>query len=160
MITDAKAAIMHAEEQELLKPVTVSEEDKQAFFSKKRRSAIGMFFGSLALLAAAVLIALLLIYVAHVIIFSIRIVIGLFLVLCFPIYSIVNIFSVNSAISKGDYGFYTGTVVGRTEKGYRIRGLEQGDIDFETDPKPDLLEGNPVVVARLKDEISLIPYKG
>lgn len=162
MLNDAKAAIKAASEQNQISPVTVSSEDQERFFSHCRRSSVTMFFFSIALLAVAALVAYLLIAVAHVIVYGPRVLIGIIVVVCFPVISLWSIFSTRRSISKGDYDFHVGQVVGRTEKGYKIRGLEQGDLTFDVDGKnaPDLVEGNNVVIARLKDEVSLLEYKG
>lgn len=162
MLNNAKAAIKTAAEQNQISPVSVSSEDQERFFSHCRRSSVTMFLFSLALLAAAALVAYLLIAVAHVIVYGISVLIGIIIVVCFPVISLWNIFSTRSAINKGDYDFHVGQVIGRTEKGYKIRGLEQGDLTFDVDGKnaPDLVEGNNVVIARLKEEVSLLVYKG
>ena len=162
MLNNAKEAIKTAAEQNKISPANVSSEDQERFFAYQRKNSLTMFLFSIALLAAAALVAYLLIAVAHVIVYGIGVFLGIIVVVCFPIVSLWNIFSTRKAISKGDYDFHVGQVMGRTEKGYKIVGLEQGDLTFDVDGKnaPDLVEGNPVVIARLKDDASLLIYKG
>lgn len=158
MDNDIKTQIQNAVSQGLLQPVTLSEEKIKAFCAKQRSSAIKLFLGSIVLILAVALLAFLFISVFHVIVYSIKIILGLLLVLLFPIFAIYNIFSTIGTISKKNYDFYEGEVFGMTEKGYKIRGLESADINFlfPRKDKPNLTPGEKAIVARFKEELSLL----
>ena len=161
MIADVKKALEQGVAQNLLQPVEPDEETKKKFFKSQKKAALYMLLGSLGLLLAAIIISFLLISVTHVIVYSARIIVIILIILILPIYSIYNIFSVGSSIRKGDYDFYLGEVVEFQNEKYRVRGLENGELIFAVKPEdPSLSSGNRVIVARLKDELSLLEYRG
>ncbi|MBO7563292.1 MAG: hypothetical protein J6T40_00375 [Clostridiales bacterium] len=160
MITDAKKALKEAQEKDLLTPFEPDGEMKKQFFSGQRKQAVKLFFYFLALLVVAVLIAVVLVGITHIVVYSARIIFVCLLIVLLPLYGIYNIFSLNSAIKKGDYEFYLGDIVEFYEDKYKVRGLENGEIQFLKKPSDPTLGGNTrVIVARLKDELSLIEYR-
>ena len=159
MITDARKAVEQATEQNLLVPFIPDEETKKKFLKSQKKGALQILLGSVCLLLLAVFVVVLLVSITHVIVFSLRIAAILLIILLLPIYGVYNIFSVGSSIRKGDYAFYLGEVTVFNGDSYIIRGLEDGQLHFAVKPQDaSLTAGNRVIVARLKDELSLLEY--
>ena len=91
---------------------------------------------------------------------SLKIVIAYVVVIIFPIYSIYNMTHINSAIKKGDYDFYQGQIVTKTDKGFKVAGLEDLDLSFlknKTDgnKKDNIKPGDIVKIMRIDNDLSL-----
>ena len=78
-------------------------------------------------------------------------------VLVFPIFSIYNIFATFRSVSKGDYDFYSGEVLTKTDKGYKIKGLEDLDLGYLSvaKPKEEPKAGDKVKLFRCNDELNM-----
>ncbi|MBQ4271573.1 MAG: hypothetical protein II718_07080, partial [Clostridiales bacterium] len=96
--------------------------------------------------------------VLHFFVFSIKILLFVILCLLFPVFAVYNFFSTMSAIRKDDIEFYMGQIAGKTDKGYKVRGLEALDLNYLNKMKPatDPGMGDNVIIARIKDEYNLI----
>ena len=67
---------------------------------------------------------------------------------------------INSAIKKGDYDFYQGQIVTKTDKGFKVAGLEDLDLSFlknKTDgnKKDNIKPGDIVKIMRIDNDLSL-----
>ncbi|MBO7424771.1 MAG: hypothetical protein K6G47_07760 [Clostridia bacterium] len=155
MARDIKWAIKEAEEGGAIRKVEVEDETKKKLFSKANKTNVMMFFGSIILLVVAIGIVALLVTFLHFIIYSIKMVIVYILLLIFPIYAIYRIFSMRKAMKKGDYDFYMGEIVTKTDKGYKIKGLEDQDLNFSIKPENEVKQGDTVKLIRIADEVDL-----
>ena len=151
MAADAKFTVKDAIGKQLIHPITVSEELQEKFLKKSRKSAILLIPASLAIFAVVLTIAILLVVFVKRIVFSF-----LFLLcLIMPFYAVYNLFATFGAIKKGDYEFFEGVVVGKTDSAYKIRGLEEHNI-ISLFSKRQFNPEEKVIVARLNDELNII----
>ena len=150
-------SLAQAQEQNLITPIEPDEETKNRFLSKMKKDAVCMFFGSIAAFAVALLIVLLMVFVIHIIVYSLKIVLIMLVVLCLPAYSVYNIFSTSGAIRKGDYSFYEAEVYEFSDKGYKVKGIG-GDLELirKKGEEKQVVGGDKVILARLKDELKLL----
>ena len=146
MAADVKFSINKAAADQFLIPATVSEELEKKFLKKAKSSAITTLVSAIVLGIVFVLV--------H---FLRRIFISAFALFCvfFPIYAIYDAFATSKAIKKHDYEFFFGEVIGKTDKGYQIRGLEEHNISPMLGKK-DYNAGDRVIVARIKDDLNII----
>ncbi|SCW65759.1 hypothetical protein SAMN02910456_02422 [Ruminococcaceae bacterium YRB3002] len=151
MAADVKFSVKDAVGKQYLTPVTVSEELEQQFL-KKSRSA------SWKLIPASIIVSVVVLTIAFLLIYFLKMfVISAFGLLCiiFPIYAVYNVFATSKAIKNHDYEFLAGQVVGKTDGGYKVRGLEEHDISAFIGKK-EYGPGETAIVARLNDELNLI----
>ena len=152
MAADVKFSIQNAVGNQLLTPVTVSEELEQKFIKKARASSIKLIPVSFIVSAIVVAILFLLIYFLRIIAISF---LGLFCIV-FPFYAIYDAFATSKAIKNHDYEFLSGEVIGKNDSGsYKIRGLEAQDISILFGKK-DYNPGEHAIVARVKDDLNII----
>ena len=151
MAADVKFSINKAAADQFLTPATVSEELEKKFLKKAKSSAITTIPVSFLVSAIVLGIVFVLVY------FLKRLFISLMAIFCvfFPFYAIYDAFATAKAIKKHDYEFFYGEVVGKTDKGYQIRGLEEHNINPMLGKK-DYNAGDRVIVARIKDDLNLI----
>ena len=157
MARDVKWAVNEAENQGAITKINVDDQVKDTILSESRKSAVGMFGASIAILVIALAIILALYNFAGLIITGAKMVVVYLFIFIFPIYAIYNIIHTFAEIRKGNYDFYKGTVVTKTDKGYKIMGLEDHDINFVKSSKTtgDLKQGDPVNIVRVADDLSL-----
>lgn len=155
MARDIKWAIREAEEGGAIHKTEVDDATKKQLFSKTNKSNILMFFAAIIVLAIAIAIVVLLVTFLNFIIYSVKMVVLYILLLIFPIYAVYRIFSTRKAIRKGDYDFYTGEIITKTDKGYKIKGLEDHDLSFVFKPENELKQGDTVKLIRIADEVEL-----
>lgn len=155
MARDIKWALKEAEEQGAISRITVEEEDRKKLFSSEQKSNITMFFVSLIILAVAIAIVVALVMLINLVIYSVKMVIVYILLLILPFYSIYRIISTAKASKKGDYEFFTGELVTKTDKGYIVKGLEDQTLSFIGKNKTELQAGSKVNLIRINDEVEL-----
>ena len=150
-------AVEKAVKEQHLTPVNIDEDLKKRFTGFHRNKALVLIPESL----LVALIAAVFLYLC--IMFLYRVGVGFFLLACllFPFYAVYNLFSVLGSIRKDDTEFYSGILVHRSEKGYVIKGLDFHVFGYikklKPDDEPDI--GDKVILARFKDEFSLISDK-
>ena len=151
MASDVKFAVKDAVGKQLLTPVTVSDELQEKFLKKSKSSSIKLVPVSFIVSAIVIFIAFLLIYFLKFFIVS---AFGL-LCIIFPFYAIYDAFATSKAIKNHDYEFFSGEVIGKIDSNYIVRGLGDHKISVLFGRK-EYNPGERVIVARLKDELSLI----
>ena len=151
MASDVKFAVKDAVGKQVLTPVTVSDELRDEFIKKSRSSSWKLLPVSLIVSAVVLTIVFLIVYYLGLFIVS---TIGLLCVI-FPFYAVYNLFSTAKAIKNQDYEFLAGEIVGKTDTGYQVRGLEGHNIS-PLFGKKDYNPGERVIVARLHDDLNLI----
>ena len=159
MARDPKWTINEACENQSISKISVDESTEKELFSALKKSAVGLFIGSIVLLVVVSAIVFALATFAGVIIHGAKIVVGYIIVLILPIYSIYNIVHTNSAIKKGNYDFYQGQIITKTDKGYKLAGLEDQDLNFiktKSNTNTDnYKQGDIVKIVRLDNDLSL-----
>ena len=152
MAADVKFSVKKALDEQDLIPTNVSEELEKKFIKKARSSSIKLIPISFIAAAIVVVIIFLLIYFLKLLAIS---TIGILFVI-FPIYAIYDAFATSKAIKNHDYEFFYGEIAVKTDAGnYIIKGLEEHKISPLLGKK-DYNAGDKAVVARIKDELSLI----
>lgn len=151
MASDVKFSVKDALNKQFLTPATVSEELQEKFIKKSRSASWKLLPVSIIVSAVVLLILILVIYFLRFFIVS---ALGLFCIF-FPIFAVYNIFATAKAIKNHDYEFLSGEVVGKTDSGYQVRGLEGHNISTFIGKK-DYNPGERVIVARLNDELNII----
>ncbi len=151
MAADVKFAIKDSIQNQVITPVTVSDEMRDAFLKKSRSASWKLLPVSIIICAVVLGIVFVLVY------FFERLFISAIGLLCvfLPFYAVYNIFATAKAIKNQDYEFVSGQIVGKTDSGYQVRGLEGHNISPFIGKK-DYNPGEQVIVARLNDELSLI----
>jgi hypothetical protein len=155
MARDIKWALHEAEEAGYISRITVDDKDKKKLFNSSRKGALALLIGSVVVLAIAIGIVALLVAFVHIIVYSIKMIILYIFLLILPFYSVYNIFAVSKAIRKGDCDFYVGEILTKTDKGYKVKGLEDQDLSFIGGTKSELAPGSRVKIYRLNDSVDL-----
>ena len=139
-------------------PYTPTEAQLKTYTSAKTHGAWGLLFGSLAVLAAVIILAILFISVFHVIVYSFKIIVGLLIVLIFPIYALYNIISTYANLKTKNYSFYQSVITGNVENGYLVQGITSSGVSYidKTDADAKKAPGTPVIVAKMKDDFDLL----
>ena len=152
MAADVKFTVKKAMDDQTLIPANVSEDLEKRFIKKARSESIKLIPISFIVSAVVITILFLLVYFLKLLTIS---TIALFCII-FPIYAIYDAFATSKAIKNHDYEFFYGEITGKTDSGnYQIRGLEELKISTLLGKK-DYNAGDRAIVARLKDELSLI----
>lgn len=157
MAREPKWAVNEACENQIISKISVDESKQREIFAASKGNAFGMLIASIVLLVVAFAIVFALVKFAGIIVYSIRMVIAYIIVLIFPIYSVYNIFHTIGAIKKGNYDFYQGQIVTKTDKGYKVSGLEDQDLNF-IKTKADtsnVKQGDIVKIVRIDNDLSL-----
>ena len=151
MANDVKFTIKDSVQKQVLTPVTVSDELRDTFINKSRSSSWKLLPVSIILSAVILGIVFLIVYFLN------RLFVSIFGLACvfMPIFAIYNIFATAKAIKNNDYEFVSGQIVGKTDNGYQVRGLEGHDI-HPFIGKKEYNPGEQVIVARLNDDLNLI----
>ena len=143
-----------AVEKQLLRQIAVSGDLKEQFVSYHRNSALILIPESLLVFAIGAGLIYLMLRFLH----TVRGAYFPLICVLFPGYAVYNLFSTLINIRKDDIEFYYGRVIDKCEKGYRIEGLDSYYFGYirkmKPDTEPDI--GDLVVIARFKDEFSLI----
>lgn len=156
MARDVKWAINEACGNQQLIKISLDEGTEKEILAKSKSWSIKLFFGSLAFMVVVIGIVVALAYFANLVIISVKGIGLLLLSVIFPFYAIYNIIATFGAVKKGDYDFYSGTLVGKTDKGYHVAGLEDQPMSFIKNEPQDPKAGDPVIVIRVRDELSLL----
>ncbi len=158
MAADAKFTINEAVKANIISKISVSEELKKRFIGSQKATALLLLPASILVFAVVLGLIILFVSVLHFFVFSIKILLFVILCLLFPVFAVYNFFSTMSAIRKDDIEFYMGQIAGKTDKGYKVRGLEALDLNYLNKMKPatDPGMGDNVIIARIKDEYNLI----
>ena len=160
MARDPKWAVNDAVQAQSISKISIDENREKELLSAIKKAAFGMFIGSIVLLVVAFGIVAALAAFAGVIFYSVKMVIAYIIVIIFPIYAVYNIIHTNSAIKKGDYDFYQGQIVTKTDKGFKVAGLEELDLSFiknktDGDKKDNVKPGDIVKIMRIDNDLSL-----
>ena len=156
MARDVKWAINEACEKQQLVKVSIPEETEKEILAKCKSGSIKMFFASLAFMAVVIGILVALALFAHLVIISVKGIGLLLLSVIFPFYAIYNIFATFGAVKKGDYDFYSGALVGKSDKGYHVAGLEDHPMSFMKNEPKEAKAGDRVIVIRVRDDLDLM----
>lgn len=142
----------------IVQSYTPSDAKVQEYTSRKVKSALSLLLGSIVLLAVAITVILLFIHVFHIIVYSVKIILALLLILCLPLYAVYNIISTMKNIGKKNYSFYTGTILGKNDKGYIVNGIATSGLSFldKSDSDAEKAPGAPVIIAVMKDDFDLM----
>ena len=152
MASDVKFSVKDAAQKQFLIPATVSEELEQKFIKKAKSSSIKLI--PVSILVAAIVLVIIFLLVYFLKIFAISTI--ALLCIIFPIYAVVDAFSTSKALKNHDYEFFYGEIVGKnSDDSYQIRGLEEHKI-HPLFGKKDYNPGEKAIVARVKDDLSLI----
>ncbi|MBO4680742.1 MAG: hypothetical protein J5623_02435 [Clostridiales bacterium] len=152
MAADIKFSVNSAINDQSLIPATISEELEQKFLRKAKASSIKLIPTSFLVAAVIIVIVFLLVYFLHFLVVS---TLG-FLCVIYPIYSIFDAIATSKAIKNHDYAFYYGEITGKTDNNnYIVKGLEEHKISVLFGQK-EYNAGDRVIVARVKDDLSLI----
>lgn len=157
MARDTKWAVREAEEKGFISKITVDEDVQKKLLKNSRSGSFKMLFGSLIIAAIAVAIVVALIVFANVVIFSVKMLFLYLMILALPIFAVYNIFATAKALKNGDYDFHSGEIITKTDKGYKVKGLEDLDLGFLmiAKPKTELKGGDQVKIFRMNDEVHL-----
>ena len=155
MARDIKWAVKEAEEQGAIHRISVEDSTKKEITSSAKKTALGMFAGSIALLIVATIIVVALYSFGGIILHGARMFVIYLIILIFPFYAIYNIIHTSKAIKNDDVEFFQGTLVTKTDKGYRLSGLEDHDLSFLKGKTKDLKAGETVTIVRIADDVSL-----
>ena len=152
MAADVRTTVKTAAEGQFLVPVTISEELEQKFLKKTKSSAIKLIPVTFIVAAIVLGILFLLVYFLKILAIS---TIAIFCII-FPIYGIYDAIATSKAIKNHDYEFFYGEIAGKTDNGnYKVKGIEE----LVVRPllcKKDYNAGEKAIIARLKDDLSLI----
>ncbi len=151
MATDVKFTIKDGINNQVLAPVTVSDELRDKFLKKAKVDAVKLVPISIILSVVIIGVVFLLVYFLDLFVFSL----GGLLFAIYPFYSVYNLISTSKAIKNQDYEFVAGQLAGKTDKGYQVAGLAGHNIPAYIGKK-EYGPGERVIVARLKDELHLI----
>ena len=141
-----------------VEPYTPTAEQEKTYTSKKIKSAWALLFGTLALLFIAIAVIVLFVSVLHIFVYSVRIIIGLLIIAIAPFYGVYNIFSTLGNVSKRNYSFYTGEILGKNDKGYIVKGIRSSGLSFidQADACGEKAAGAKVIIACMKDDFDLL----
>lgn len=151
MAADLKFSVKSAMNNQMIRPVAVSEETRQKFLKQSKAAAWKFLPASIVI---SVVVSVILYLIVH---YLRRYVISFFALIAviLPFYAVYNIVATGKAIRNNDYEFFEGVIIGKTDSGYKIRGLEEHNASVLLG-KRDYEPGEMAVVARLNDELSLI----
>lgn len=141
-----------------VEPYTPTAEQEKTYTSGKIKMAWGILLGSLLFLLIAIALVLLFIHVLHIIVFSFRIIVGLLIILILPFYGVYNVVSTMKNVSKKNYSFYTGEILGKNDKGYIVKGIRASGLSFidKADACGEKAAGAKVIIACMKDDFDLL----
>ena len=155
MAADVKFTVKKAMDEQALIPASVSEDLETEFVKKTKSSSIKLI--PISFIVAAVILAIIFV----VVYFFNRLIISALALFCifFPIYSIYDAIATSKALKNHDYEFFYGEVIGKTDSdNYVIRGLEECKISVLFGKK-EYNAGDRAIVARVKDDLSIISEK-
>lgn len=151
MAADVKFSVKDAVGKQFLTPVSVSDELRDKFLKKSRAFSWKLLPISIIVFVVVAVISILILMFLNRVVFSLLGILCIF----FPIFAVYNIFATAKAIKNHDYEFLSGEVVGKTDSGYQIRGLEAHNISAFMG-KTEYNPGDRAIVARLGDDLNLI----
>lgn len=151
MAADVKFSVKDAVGKQFLTPVSVSDELRDKFLKKSRAFSWKLLPISIIVCVVVAVISILILMFLNRVVFSLLGILCIF----FPIFAVYNIFSTAKAIKNQDYEFLSGEIVGKTDNGYQVRGLEAHNISAFMGKK-EYNPGDRAIVARLGDDLNLI----
>ena len=158
MTRDIKWALKEAEEQGMIGRTTVDENTIKILRSCSQKTNLKMLLASIITLVVGIAIVIVIVTSTHVIIYSVKMLLLYMFLIAFPFYSIYRIFSIANTFHKKDYDFYVGMIVNKTDKGYKIRGLEDQNLNYITTPRIEPYAGLTIRMIRIKDEVELFDF--
>ena len=151
-----KSAVGYAVTRGFLTGTTVSEEVKKGFLRVHFLMAIDSILGSLVVSGGLILI----LTFFGITWLSIVGIVVLLVLLTFPFFMFMNLFTLISLTRKNDLDFYVAEICQTYDNGYSLSGLPDIRFGFirKMRPKsgPDI--GDRVILARVEDRFSLISY--
>ena len=117
MARDIKWALKEAEEQGMIRRTTVDENTIKTLHAISQKTNFKMLIGSIIFLAIGIAIVVALVAFAHIIFYSVKMLLLYLILIVFPFYSIYRFFSIARTFRKKDYDFYLGVIVTKTDKG-------------------------------------------
>ncbi|MBP5180375.1 MAG: hypothetical protein J6127_03695 [Clostridiales bacterium] len=151
MASDVKFAVKDGMGKQLFAPVTVSEELQERYLKRSKSTAIGLIPISIVACALVIGFSALIIYFFHRFLISVLI-LG---ILAYPAFAVYNLISTFKAIKNRDYEFFSGQIIGKNDKGYVVKGLEDQNIVVMLG-KDDYNPGEFATIARLGSSLDLI----
>lgn len=149
-----RKAVDRAVSEQFLTSITVSEDLKKKFIWHHLKTALIILPVAFVVGGGAAILLNLFLGRVH----SARIISPLITGIFFPIYAVYNLISTLITIFKGDIEFYSGEYVCKYKMGYTVRGVDIYRFvyikKFQPDTEPK--EGDRVIIARFKDDFSLI----
>lgn len=155
MAREIEWAVKEAAESGAIRKISVDESTKKKLTDNAKKGAVGLFVGSVIVLVVAFGIVAALATFAGIIIYSVKMILLYIIVLVFPFYAIYNMINIFGAVKKDAIDFYQGTLITKTDKGYKLTGLEDQDLVFAKDNKADLSAGDTVNIMKIKDDLTL-----
>ena len=108
MARDIKWAVKEAEQNGSIVKISVEDDTRKKLVSGMTATYVKMFFASLIFLAVAIAIVAAIVTFAHIIFYSVKMVIIYILLFILPFYSIYGIFNTLVQSKKGDFEFFEG----------------------------------------------------
>ena len=156
MARDVKWAVEEACNQQKIMKVSLDQDEENKILSKAKKDSVKLLLGSFVFAAAVIGIAFAIGYFFHLVIIGVRTIFLLLLALCFPFYAVYNIIATSGAVKKGDYGFYSATLVGKSDKGYHVAGLEDLPASYLYKTPQDAKAGDSVILVRVREDLNLL----
>ena len=155
---DVKTAVDKAVSGKFLTSITVSEATKRKFV--RYHLNVSLMLIPVSILVAAVAAVILNLFLRHI--HNHHVISSLITGLLFPGYAVYDLISTLITIKKDDTAFYSGEIAGEDKKGYLIKGIDSYRFGFIKSLRPDAepKTGDRVIIARIKDDFSLISDKG
>ncbi len=156
MARDVKWAVDEACNQQKIVKVSIEQDEENKVLSKAKKDSIKMLLGSLVFAAVVIGVAFAIGYFFNLVIIGVKTIFLLLIALCFPFYAVYNIFATAGAVKKGDYGFYSATLVGKSDKGYHVAGLEDIPVSYLYKEPQDAKAGDSVILVRVREDLNLL----
>lgn len=149
-----RQSVDKAVSEQFLTSITVSEDIKRKFIWHHVKTALIIIPVALFVGAAAAFLLNMFLGRVH----NFRITSSLITALLFPIYGVYNLISTLITIGKNDVEFYSGEIAGKYDTDYVVKGVNGYRFGYLKSLKPDTesKEGDKVIIARFKEDFSLI----
>lgn len=155
MARDMGWAVKEAQEKNAIHKISVDDSVKKELTDSAKKGAIGLFIASIVVFVVAFGIVAALAAFRGIIIYSVKMIILYIIVIIFPFYAIYNIIKTFGAIKKDEVEFYQGTLVTKTDKGYKVAGLEDHDLSFAKGEDKGINAGDSVNIMKINDDLTL-----
>ena len=152
-----RSSVNKAVSDQFLTSVTVPKDMKKKFIWHHLKTALIIIPVALFVGAAAAFLLNMFLGRVH----NFRITSSLITALLFPIYGVYNLISTLITIWKDDVEFYSGEIAGKYDMEYVVKGVNGYRFGYLKSLKPDTepKEGDKVIIARFKEDFSLITDK-